>query len=427
MPFQHKFYITLIFLCSTYPFTGFAQQEADNNAFFYYSQAMQAYEEKNYPQYLSHLSKIAGPDTRQPGLLYQMAAAHALNNNHQDAFAYLSKLSAMGLAYPIATDPDFTGFRQSEKYGSILKAFEKNNINKHPGIQAFRLTEKDLIPEGITYDPVENKWYIGSIYKRKVISVDAKGKVSNFTAEGQNGLYGVLGMKTDPKRRELWVCSAALAGDTSGASAIFKYDLATKKLLKKYLLAGDTQKHLLNDLVITSSGDVFATNSESGGVYTIARNKDQLEELIKPGTFIYPNGIALSANEKSLFIAHFAGISSVSLENRQVKELPCPDNTTIAGIDGLYLYKDHLLAVQNGVEPQRIIKITLNSLQNAVTGVNILEAGHPLFEKIPTTGVVAGGFFYFIANSQLRSIGEKGTILPHDQLQEPVILKLKLE
>jgi hypothetical protein len=52
-----------------------------------------------------------------------------------------------------------------------------------------------------------------------------------------------------------------------------------------------------------------------------------------------------------------------------------------------------LLAVQNGVEPQRILKINLNPLENAVTGVDVLEAGHSLFEKISTTGVVAGGFF----------------------------------
>jgi hypothetical protein len=131
-------------------------------------------------------------------------------------------------------------------------------------------------------------------------------------------------------------------------------------------------------------------------LYIIARNKDQLEEFIKPGTFIYLNGIALSADEKKLSNAHFAGISAVSLDNREIKELPYPNNTTVAGIDGLYVHKDHLLAVQNGVEPLRILKINLNRQQNTVTGVDVLEAGYSLIEKIPTTGVVAGGFLFGI-------------------------------
>jgi hypothetical protein len=61
----------------------------------------------------------------------------------------------MGLAYPVATDHDFTNLRQSAMYSSRLKAFEKNKTGKHPSTHAFKLAEKDLIPEKITYDPQE--------------------------------------------------------------------------------------------------------------------------------------------------------------------------------------------------------------------------------------------------------------------------------
>ena len=417
----------LVFLLLLTGLSVYAQENAASDPFYQYRIAMQAYQKKDYPLYLSSLSKMVGPETRQPALLYQIAGAYALNGNHQQASTYLGKLAHMGLAYPIATDPDFAEFKRSEQFATILKAFDKNKLHKHPSKQAFILREKDLIPEGIAYDEKENKWYVGSIYKRKIVTIDPNGNVDDFTKEGQDGLYGVLGMKVDEARRELWVCSAALGADTSGASGIFKYDLSTKKLIQKYILEGGVQKHLLNDLVIAGNGDIYATNSGTGGVFKIARDGGQPEEFIKPGTFIYPNGIALSPDGKKVLVADFAGISAVSIESRKIEALTYPPNTTLAGIDGLYLYNDYLVAVQNFVMPQRIIKMKLNKLYSGIDKVEVLEANLPLFEKIPTTGVVAGNQFYFIANSQLRSIDEKGVILSMNELQETVILKLESE
>jgi hypothetical protein len=80
------------------------------------------------------------------------------------------------------------------------------------GRVAFRIAEPDLIPEGIAYDRVEKVFYVGSTYKRKIVSVDGKGVVRDFTGEGQDGLWGLLGMKVDGKRRLLWAISSHAGG-----------------------------------------------------------------------------------------------------------------------------------------------------------------------------------------------------------------------
>ncbi|MDO1450414.1 SMP-30/gluconolactonase/LRE family protein [Rhodocytophaga aerolata] len=414
-------------LLSSCTFFSQGQDLAADNPFMYYEQAMQAYAAKNYSLYAENLSKVVDPQSKQPALLYQLAGAYTLTGKHKEASTILNKLAAMGLAYPISTDPDFESFRKSALFAQAKKAFDKNVFSKYSSTQAFVISEKDLVLEGITYDAQQEQWFVGSIYKRKIIRLDAQGKASDFTTEGQEGLLGVLGMKVDVANRVLWVCNAALGGDTSGNSAIFKYDLTNQKLLKKYLLPGGQQKQLLNDLVILKNGDVYATNSEAGAVYKIPKATDQLEIFIKPGIFIYPNGIALSPDGSKLYIAHFAGISVADLSKGTSAEMTHPENTTIAGIDGLSVYDNSLIGVQNGVMPQRIIQMHLNPTYNGLTKVDVLEANHPLFEKIPTTGVVVGNAFYFIANSQLRSMDEQGNILPLDQLQETVILKLTLK
>src|SRR5215211_7738657 len=81
---------------------------------------------------------------------------------------------------------------------------------------AFRIPEPDLIPEGIAYDPVAQVFYVGSTYKRKIVSVDGRGVVRDFTGEGQDGLWGLLGMRVDAKRRLLWAVSSHAGGAMPG-------------------------------------------------------------------------------------------------------------------------------------------------------------------------------------------------------------------
>ncbi|MCA1557647.1 MAG: hypothetical protein LC731_03800, partial [Acidobacteria bacterium] len=148
---------------------------------------------------------------------------------------------------------------------------------------AFRIADGELIPEGIAYDPRTRVFYIGSTYKRKIVSMDSKGVVRDFTNEAQDGLLGVLGMKVDIKRRLLWAISSnagrempgkGLSTDCLGCSAVFKYDLRTGKLIKKYALHNKPNAHFLNDLTINSGGDAFITDTMTGNIYLISRGKD---------------------------------------------------------------------------------------------------------------------------------------------------------
>jgi hypothetical protein len=54
----------------------------------------------------------------------------------------------------------------------------------------------------------------------------------------------------------------------------------------------------------------------------------------------------------------------------------------------------------------------------------VLVANHPQF-NIPTTGTIAGDWFYFIANSQLLNF-EKGKIIDPSKLEEVLIMRVKL-
>ena len=87
--------------------------------------------------------------------------------------------------------------------------------------------------------------------------------------------------------------------------------------------------------------------------------------------------------------------------------------------------KGSLIAIQNGINPHRVVRLSLNRNGDAVERFDVLEANNPLFDE-PTLGVVVKDTFYYVANSQWGAIDNKGQLAPAEKLREPVILKMKL-
>jgi hypothetical protein len=297
----------------------------------------------------------------------------------------------------------------------------------HASKIAFEVSERDLIAEGLAYDRVEDRFYLSSIFKRKIVRVEKSGKHADFTSTAQDGLFQVLGMKVDAERRILWACSEVESNDkeTDGYSGIFKYDLTTGKLIKKYVVDNKTGPHLFNDLVIHSARDIFFTDSRAGCVYTINHPRDVIEPFTEPKSFIYPNGIALSSDERHLFVADAKGIAVLDPKSAKRTQLTPSQNEEIRGMDGLYYYANSLIGIQNAPRLERVVRLFLNADLTTVERVEVLDQNNPLF-NIPTTGTIVGDEFYFIGNSQLDRLKDDGTLSAPEKLEAVRILKLKL-
>jgi len=289
---------------------------------------------------------------------------------------------------------------------------------------AFVISERDLIPEGIAYDPVEKAFYVSSIYKRKIVKLSAKGDVSDFVPTRQDEIQEVLGMKVDNKGL-LWACNNAYEEDSLRISNVHVYHTKNKSLVKRYQLM-DGKRHLFNDLCILNSGDVFITDTELGMIWVINKQKNTLEEFTKPGSVSYPNGITVSADQKQLIVSTANGIVLLNVETKEIKPLR-NNRYQLNGYDGLYLYHSSLIGVQNIYFPESIHRMDLNPAGNSIEKVEFLLSNHPQL-NLPTTGVVADNYFYFIANSQLMQIiGNKGKLKHPEKLTDTIILKIKLD
>jgi hypothetical protein len=355
----------------------------------------------------------------EPGLvMFEIARQHAIAGDRKQALAWFEKAIALNPEYDPSSDRDFDAMAAMPEFQALIEAAHKASPPVRRSAPAFTVAESDLIPEGLAWDARSRKLYLGSIAKRKIVEIAPDGLVRDFIAAGQDGIGSVIGMKVDPRTNSLWANSLS---NTEG-SGVFHYDLATGRLIRRYVLPADL---LFNDLEVTSKGDVFVTATRAQALYWISAKTGRLEEW-RPGLKLREaNGIALSSDQKRLFVSAFPdGVTVIDLESGSVRGLAHPASVTMAAIDGLYFHDNSLIAIQNGCIAHRVARFFLNSALDRAERAEVLERGNPLFD-VPTTGAVAGGTFYFIANSQLHNYGAKG-IVDRAKLRPISMLKLKL-
>jgi len=218
-----------------------------------------------------------------------------------------------------------------------------------------------------------------------VLRCSGSGECGQFIA----GLGTVLGLKV--QGAGVW-----LLNNSAEESALIHYDLASGKVLGKYAVPGGG--HELNDLTIAPSGEIYVTDNRAGAVLVLATGAGHLTRL--PGTFLFANGVALSADGRLLYVSTFGdGISVVDLKSHAVNPITHPSDLCLATIDGLYFHRGTLIAVQNAFMAPRVVRFVLKPDLRGIERFEVLERGNPLFDGV-TTGVIAGDDFFYMANIQ---------------------------
>ncbi len=331
---------------------------------------------------------------------------------HRDiAIEYLKKAATLGYtsnarwlkANPI-TDPAFSDLRTKDKFNEIVKIMDNSDKPVQNSQVAFTINNEKLdYYEGITYDPDEKFFYLGS--NNEIFKVDHLGNSTVFIRDGiQNGLGSVNGIHVDSIRRTLWACSN---DDNRENVDIFKYDLSSGKLIKKYSAPSDGDVHMFNDLVIHPNGDVYVTDTYEGGIdgaiYKIPITSDKLELFFKAKSFFGPNGITLSEDGKLIFVAtDYLGICKIDIENKSMIRLEHKNDFHTYGIDGLYFADNYLYAVQNMLLTQ-VSRFSMNKNATYLENCEVFEKNTPDL-RAPSTGVIVDDYFYFIAGSNKNGV-----------------------
>ncbi len=420
--------LLLLSLISAQIFPQASETERANEI---YEKAMEYYESGNYDSLAAGLEQAADLLPANPGVLYNLAAAYALNGVPAEAISVLDGLARMKLYFPVKQDSDFKSIWDSGLFTTVQKKFEENLIPVTNSSTAFVLKEKGLLTEGLAYDSVTGSFFISSVHKRKIIEHNNKGESSSFSKDSGK-LEGIFGMKADEKNRILWAAGGAIKfmerydDSLKGKSFLYKFNLDDGSLLSAYAPPDAGGEHLFGDLTLNSAGEVFVSDSRSNAVYKLGAGSSRLETFIPSGYFFSLQGIAFSDDDSILFAADYPqGIFRINISDGSVQLLKNNTSTTLLGIDGLYFYGGRLIATQNGVNPHRVLSLDPGRDITSIDDYEILESNNPLFDE-PTLGVIVKDEFFFIANSQWARFDKSGAIYPDERLDYPRILKISL-
>ena len=429
-----RFYALCVVFFSTFLHQGLTQEK---NWRFYEQASRSAYKSGDIAGFVSNLEQALALKPNHTRLMYNLAAGYTAQARYDKALGLLEQVASTGMAYNAVQIPAFAVLRDSTafklRFESLCKRFEESKKPVGTSIEAFHLAEKGLITESVAYDPLEKAFYISSVHKRKIVKIAANGRTTDFSHTSDN-CWSVLGMKVDAKRRKLWVCTTAFPqmqgydSTLSGKAALMQYNLKTGKLAHRYFAPNNGQIHAFGDLALhPKTGLPFVSDSDSPTIFTVNEKSDTLVAWLQSDAATLPSlqGLDFTPDGKTLFCADYSnGLFAVDVAKKTLQHLSTPDSCVVSGTDGLYFLNGNLLGIQNGTNPQRVVRFRLSRSQSAIQGLDVLEANNPLFQE-PTLGVVVGNEFYYIANSQWESVSEKGVAAPDKDWKPHTILRLK--
>ena len=406
--------------------------EAPKTASVLAREAREAYDRGDRETFRKNYEEIARRRPEDVYVLYNLACGQALTGQSEAAQATLGEIVRRRAWVDLAADEDFASIRATEGYRKAEASMGKLRAERISGgaTRAFTIPEKGLVPEGVAYDPVSKSFFVSSIRKRSIFRVDANGRISQFVSPARDGLRSAAGMAVDPKRRTLWVASQALPSmdryvkGQAVSSAVFEYDADTGRLRQERRAPETGEPAGFDDLTVAPDGRVFVNDGRNPRVWTIAPG-GELEVFVEDAAMGGTQGLAVSPGGKILYASDYRGVFAIDMATRRVTRLTAPEDLALNGIDGLVQAHGGLIAIQNGIEPHRVVRLELGPDGLGVTRGRILEMNNPDFDE-PTLGTVVGDALYFIADSQGQKFLDEKKPMPAGDMRDAVILKLPL-
>ncbi|MBO9563855.1 MAG: hypothetical protein J7621_13825 [Niastella sp.] len=289
----------------------------------------------------------------------------------------------------------------------------------------------EFYPEGVAYDDAGKRFFVGSVKTGAIAAVSETGSFKPFYVDST--LKSSFGMKIDPKKNKLWICT----GDPTYSK--YKDSTTHKKMIR--LIALDLKtgsktddvdlstlfpgKHFANDLAIDASGTVYITDSYSPVVYRVSGAKPSVlvQSPLFTGADVALNGIAWHKEGYLLVVNSSQGqLYKIDLSNPS-DIITVRQPTFFPGGDGLLWDEQGNLVLVQNEGAHKIFK--LRSADNWQSCELVAATSFEDRFLQPSTATLKGNTV-FVVNSKLNELSDP-TAKPSEEfsLQQAVFRPVK--
>ena len=255
---------------ASHPVGTVPQVDSASQARAAYRRAVTAYRRHDLVTARTEMARAAEWWPTQQAYLDGAARLAAAARDTADAVRWLRRLADLGVGTDVRNDTTFRALVGAPAFDSAAASLAAATASIVRGRVRLTIADTTLHPEGIAFDARDRRWFMGSVRQRRVVAIEADGRVRDFVGSRADGLAGVFGMAVDSVRRTLWVATTALprmegfAGRDSGRVGVYGYDLETGRLKRKAWMSRDSSTaHTFGDLAVAPNGDVYVSDSEA--------------------------------------------------------------------------------------------------------------------------------------------------------------------
>jgi len=334
-------------------------------------------------------------------------------------------MQQQGLAYDFTATDQSMNIRGTEVFDYVNDLMKIAADPMGESELAFVLPQSVGLPGAISWDESRQKFLVGTITEGQIIEVGKDGQTNELLkATEENRLWAIFDILVDPSHNRLWATSASTPAFShynpadKGRSALFEFNLETLELIHRYPVTVDGQPHVLGNMALAPDGSIYIADRIFPIIYSKPADEEKLEPLLALREMISMRGIAMQPDGRLMYVAdREMGIMVVDVVGGRAGFLKVPATLNLGGIDGLYLKDNRLFVIQNGISPQRVMRLQLDASGTKVEAVRPLAVAQPEFDS-PSFGTLEGEDLYYFANSQ--GLDKKAPQKPVTVLRTPL-------
>lgn len=368
------------------------------------TEARSAYEAEDWPAAVAALDRA---QSARPWSLYvyrNRILARWLAGDADEALRLADDAASKGLFLDLTGAPGFEAMTAAPQFADIAARMEAN-LTPAGGPGAPRdYAEADLLPEAI--DLGDGALFVGAVRNGRIFKVDPSAEELTHVATAPGGVFDL-----EVRGDRLWAAvNNQLAYEESGKeapfAAVMAFDADTGDLLREMRAAEGPA--LFGDLEFAANGAAYVSDSLTPRILRFSADGGAAETFAADARFANLQGLALDEKHKRLFVADYlTGLYVIDLRTGAATAIANEADAWLGGIDGLYLVKGALIAIQNGVTPQRIVRLDLNKDATAITALTVIQSNLAAWRE-PTHGVIVGDVLHYIATSNWPAYGDDG-------------------
>lgn len=386
---------------------------------FWLNQAALAFNEGDYADWARATEKLHALRPNNQDFMSHLVQAYARLGETSKAFEMMLTMQQQGLHQDWDEIDAVESLREHRLFGHLNELMTRAGEPFGRVEEFARLGADVRMPEAMTHDPDSGRFFVGTIGDGLILTSTDGSEWETFArAEDVDGLMAVFDLAVDAERGHLWAATAPVpqfsgfSSQRGQPAALLRFDLASGELLERVSVSpAEGSNPVIGSLVVAGDGTVFAADTRQPVLYRLTPGSAAMEPFFGHHNFSSLRGLALSEDGSKLYVADYeVGILVIGTDEQQAWKLHVPENLNEGGIDGLYWWDGHLVAIQNGISPQRVLRLQLGPDGLGVINVTPVVAGLEAFDT-PTFGTMVDNELVFFAVSHWGHVDSRGAPL----------------